>query len=129
MVIDDTLPNFDLNENERENDTSVGELPNPSARELFSFLDDIDEVLWAGCTMNSKLLALSQLLNCMSECNMSYASYDRLISIVKDMLLEGEKLPKNFYRTKKMMRELGLGYQKIHACQNNCMLFYKEAMT
>ncbi|XP_031110602.1 uncharacterized protein LOC116014792 isoform X1 [Ipomoea triloba] len=129
MVIDGVFPNFGLNENERDNDTSLGELPNPSAREFFSLLNDADEALWDGCKKHSKLSAVSQLLNCKSECNMSDSSYDRLISIVKDMLHEGDKLPNNFYKTKKMMRKLGLGYKKIHVCQNNCMLFYKEAET
>ena len=31
----------------------------------------------------------------------------------------------NFYRAKKMINELGLGYVKIDACSNHCMLYYK----
>nr|GMD15225.1 Transposase, Ptta/En/Spm, plant [Ipomoea batatas] len=63
MVIDGVFPNFGLNENERDNDTSLGELPNPSAREFFSLLNDADEALWDGCKKHSKLSAVSQLLN------------------------------------------------------------------
>ncbi|BBH09229.1 hypothetical protein Prudu_021669 [Prunus dulcis] len=31
--------------------------------------------------------------------------------------------------TQKVLNGLGLGYEKIHACKNNCMLFYKEHET
>jgi len=35
-------------------------------------------------------------------------------------------VPENLYRSKKMVNELGLGYEKIDACPNHCMLYYKE---
>ena len=41
------------------------------------------------------------------------------------MLPQDEKLPKNFYRAKKMINEIGLRYVKIDACPNHCMLYYK----
>ena len=31
-----------------------------------------------------------------------------------------------FHETKKIIEALGLKYVKIHACPNNCMLFWKE---
>ena len=57
---------------------------------------------------------------------MSDSTYDHLMSLLDDMLPEDNKLPHSFYRTKKMMSKLGLGYKKIHACVNNCVLYYKE---
>ncbi|KAL0292531.1 UNVERIFIED_CONTAM: hypothetical protein Sradi_6985000 [Sesamum radiatum] len=48
------------------------------------------------------------------------------MSVIKTMLPEGEKLPNNLYKTKKQLAKLGLGYEKIDACVNNCMLYYKE---
>jgi hypothetical protein len=35
-------------------------------------------------------------------------------------------LPNNTYEAKKYLRDLGLGYEKIPACRNNCTLFWKE---
>lgn len=35
-------------------------------------------------------------------------------------------MPKSYYETKKTLRDLGLGYTCIHACKNDCMLFWKE---
>ncbi|KAG8372077.1 hypothetical protein BUALT_Bualt12G0029000 [Buddleja alternifolia] len=42
------------------------------------------------------------------------------------MLLKGHKLPDSFYASKKVVAPLGLGLQKIDACENDCMLFWKD---
>ncbi|KAJ7942534.1 Transposon protein, putative, CACTA, En/Spm sub-class [Quillaja saponaria] len=102
------------------------EEPNPEAARFYSILRDADESLWTGCTKHSKLSAASQFLNIKSECNMTEACYDRLISLVKSMLPKEEKLAENFYQTKKMMKLLGFGYDIIHACPNDCILYYGE---
>ena len=43
-----------------------------------------------------------------------------------DMLPLDAKLPKEHYEAKKIVRDLSLGYEKIHACPNDCILFWKE---
>ncbi|XP_071741395.1 uncharacterized protein [Rutidosis leptorrhynchoides] len=35
-------------------------------------------------------------------------------------------IPKSLYELRKMIRDLGLGYEKIDACPNDCMLYWKE---
>ena len=35
-------------------------------------------------------------------------------------------LPKKYYEVKKIIRGLGLDYEKIHACPKDCMLFRGE---
>lgn len=42
------------------------------------------------------------------------------------MLSESKRLLENVYRSKRMVNELGLGYEKIDTCPNHCMLYYKE---
>ncbi|PKA53129.1 hypothetical protein AXF42_Ash009859 [Apostasia shenzhenica] len=55
---------------------------------------------------------------------MSNQAFDRMISIIKSFLPSSEKLPSNYYETKKLMKGLGLAYEKIDACSNNCMIYY-----
>nr|XP_048326576.1 uncharacterized protein LOC125421471 [Ziziphus jujuba var. spinosa] len=43
-----------------------------------------------------------------------------------DAFPEGVNIPKDTYSMKKMLRALGLGHEKIHACRNDCVLFWKE---
>ena len=38
----------------------------------------------------------------------------------------GNELPQNFYEAKKIVSKFGLDYKKIHACPNNCQLFWKD---
>ena len=52
--------------------------------------------------------------------------YDRMVAIIKKMLLKDEKHVGSFYASKKIVKGLGMGYEKIDACCNGCMLFYKE---
>ncbi|WMV58364.1 hypothetical protein MTR67_051749 [Solanum verrucosum] len=46
--------------------------------------------------------------------------------LLKDVLPEGEALPKSFYDSKKIIKDLGLEYKKIHACPNDCMIYWNE---
>ncbi|KAK2652614.1 hypothetical protein Ddye_012470 [Dipteronia dyeriana] len=39
---------------------------------------------------------------------------------------EGETLPTTYYEAKKVIWDLGIGYDKIHACKHDCALFWKE---
>ena len=52
--------------------------------------------------------------------------YNRMIVIIKKILPKDEKLVGSFDTSKKMMKGLDMGYKKIDACCNDCMLFYKE---
>ena len=52
--------------------------------------------------------------------------FDALLKLFKEALPEGETLPNSFYEARKMIRDLGLYYEKIGACINDCMLFRKE---
>ncbi|CAL8073246.1 unnamed protein product [Prunus armeniaca] len=58
----------------------------------------------------------------------SYANlcFDYFLGVFKRMLPTDNCLPKDHKQSQKVLNGLGLGYEKIHACKNNCMLFYKE---
>ena len=49
-----------------------------------------------------------------------------LLQLLKDLLPSDAKLSKDHYEAKKIIHDLGLGYEKIHACPNDCVLFGKE---
>ena len=42
------------------------------------------------------------------------------------ILPDGHKLPNSYYEVRKMMPGLHIGYEKIDARENDCMLFYKK---
>ncbi|GJY80993.1 transposon, En/Spm-like protein [Tanacetum coccineum] len=73
------------------------EAPNPEAAAFFKLLHCADEPLWDGCKNHTRLSAVSQLMNCKSDYNMSESCYNRIISLVKSMLPQDAVLPDDFY--------------------------------
>lgn len=56
------------------------------------------------------------------EVNNKFA--DQLFALFNLHLLPGKnRLPKNYYVAKSMIRKLGLNYNTIHACEGGCVLF------
>ena len=100
--------------------------PNQDAQRFYSLLKDFDQHLYEGCRNFSKLSAIVILyqLKCLN--GWSNKSFTMLLQILKDMLPLDAKLPKDPYEAKKIIKDLGLGYEKIDACINDCMLFWKE---
>jgi hypothetical protein len=52
--------------------------------------------------------------------------YKELLNLISDVLPNNHKIPKDMYQSKKMLSALGMEYDKIDACKDNCMLFYKR---
>jgi len=45
---------------------------------------------------------------------------------VHNLLPEDNTLPKTYYKAKKILCPMGMNYQKIHACPNDCILYRHE---
>ena len=124
-------PNFDWEEGDCANDdadplNSNDDLPNSDAQKFYDLLKAAEEPLYEGCETHTPLSAVSQLLNIKSEYNLSVNCFNRILEVVKEFLPKDAKLPKDFYKTRQMVRSLGLGYEKIDVCINGCMIYFKE---
>ncbi|KAJ0780604.1 hypothetical protein HanPI659440_Chr06g0239611 [Helianthus annuus] len=108
--------------------TLEGHVPNPKAKRFYDMLKAADEPLWDGekSTNCSKLQAITNFLTWKSLFNVSTTAYNYNISMVNALLPKENKLPKNFYETKKSLEKLSLPYERIDVCRNHCMLFYKQ---
>ncbi|XP_062104736.1 uncharacterized protein LOC133816064 [Humulus lupulus] len=53
-------------------------------------------------------------------------SFDGLLECLREILPEGNHCPGNYYQTRKLLCEVGLGYEQIGVCQYDCALFYGE---
>ena len=49
-----------------------------------------------------------------------------LLQFSLDFLHSNAKLSKDCYEAKKIIKDLGLTYEKIHACPKDCILYWKE---
>ena len=50
-------------------------------------------------------------------------SLNDLLRILADTYPEGNKVPTNTYRAKKLIRPVAMKHQKFHACPNHCILY------
>jgi hypothetical protein len=91
----------------------VDEEPNTDATRLFDLLKDSDKPLWDSCTNHNKLSTVAYVFNIKSDHGFSETCYDRIVKWTISILLEGNKLKKNFYTANSMMKPLDLGYQTL----------------
>jgi hypothetical protein len=87
--------------------------PNIDATKFFELLKDFDESLWDECTSHNKLSVIAQVFTIKSVYRLSEIDYDNIIKWVKNILLKGNRLKKNFYVVKFMIKPTGLGYKKF----------------
>ena len=96
---------------------------NDDAKKFYKMIDDVDKPLYEDCTKFSIFLAIVVLFQLKTLCGWTNKLFTMLLQVLMDMLPTDDKLPKEHYKAKKIVRDLGLGYEKIHACPNDCMLF------
>ncbi|XP_074573987.1 uncharacterized protein LOC141830448 [Curcuma longa] len=94
--------------------------------EFVDLLEDAETPLFPGCTTYTKLSAVVTLYNYKSTNGHTDTSFNELLKILGGMLPEKNTLPENVYSMRKLLKPFDLGYEKIHACPNDCCLFRKE---
>ncbi|KAK3230398.1 hypothetical protein Dsin_002279 [Dipteronia sinensis] len=82
--------------------------------------------LYQGCTKSSTLTFIVKLMHIKVLNQWSNKSLDMLLQLLKEVFLDDNNIPDSYYGAKKMLRDLGLGYESIHACKYDCALFWKE---
>ncbi|KAL6587746.1 hypothetical protein OROMI_000724 [Orobanche minor] len=119
MVRDAAGPSFDWEPNSEEE-------PNYNAKSFLRMMDSANEKVYPGAK-STVLESVAELLNIKADSNMSQHTYNRITAWAQRTLLpEKNNMVANFYDTKKLVGHIGLGYEKIDCCRNQCMLFYKE---
>ena len=84
---------------------------------------EAEKPLYKGCPNFTKLSALVALLNIKSKYGVGSNCLNEFLALLKKMLPEGNEIVNNTYEAKKAMKAMGSGYEKIHACINNCILY------
>jgi hypothetical protein len=54
----------------------------------------------------------------------SDCSFNDLLTLLKDMLPQGNAVPETVYEAKQIICPLGLEVEKIHTCKNDCILYH-----
>jgi hypothetical protein len=69
---------------------------------------------------------VTRLMAIKSKFVFSNNCYKELLKLFSDVLSANYKVPRDMYQSKKLLSGLGMDYEKIDVCQDNCMLFWKE---
>ncbi|WVZ50154.1 hypothetical protein U9M48_001437 [Paspalum notatum var. saurae] len=101
-----------------------GQLP-PEVKEFHRLLDASDERLH-DYTQSTLLQTLTRLMSIKSKHNISNTAYNDFVKLIDDILPKNHKLPKNLYFAKKILAGLGMKYEKIDVCPNNCIMFWEK---
>ena len=81
----------------------------------YRLVNDGRRELYPGCKRFSKLQFLARLLHINNMRGMSNVCFDEVLTLIKEVLPEGEALPKKFHGAKKFVRAIGIGYDSIDA--------------
>ncbi|CAL5433049.1 unnamed protein product [Camellia sinensis] len=113
-------------------DDHTDEEPNGLEREdLHKFtrlFEDAQRKVHPNCEKFSVLSFVIKMLYVKVYNKWSNKSFDMVMQVFKDILSECDPtVPWTLYDAKKFLRDLGLGYETIHSCKNDCALFWKES--
>ncbi|WMV42845.1 hypothetical protein MTR67_036230 [Solanum verrucosum] len=125
-ILRDLHPVFNVDNMNKRDDDVLEEEPNPEAKRFYSLLKDFDQPLYEGSKV-SKLSTLVKLLHIKSIGHWSNNSFNMLLKMLKkDLLPDESNLPDSYYEARKLIKSLGISYDRIDACRNDCMLYWKN---
>jgi hypothetical protein len=99
--------------------------PTVEVEAFFKLLKALEELLHEH-TKVTLFAFITRMIVIKSNYFFSNNCYNDLVKLISDILPKPHKVPKDMYQSKKMMSALGLKYEKIDICPDNCMLFWKE---
>ncbi|WVZ04090.1 hypothetical protein V8G54_024896 [Vigna mungo] len=91
-----------------------------------SLINDSEQPLYTGCSNFTRLSTTLKLFSLKARNGWTDKSFTELLELLKEMLPENNTLPIHNYEAKFFLCLMGLEYQKIQACPNDCVLYTKE---
>ncbi|GJT78566.1 hypothetical protein Tco_1045291 [Tanacetum coccineum] len=89
-------------------------------------LEKCGEELYPGCKFSSLSFTL-RLYHIKCIGGISNKAFGMILELLRDAFPHITSLPSSAHQTKKLTNDLGLGYKKIHACPNDCMLYWDKS--
>ncbi|XP_075109632.1 uncharacterized protein LOC142181148 isoform X1 [Nicotiana tabacum] len=121
-LLHDTFRNV---EGEAEHEEQMRETLSEDAKRFFRLLEEGKQELYPGCETFTKLSFTIRLYVFKSLHGLSNVAFSDMLELLKEVFPFAQ-LPESFNKARNMIKDLGLHYEKIHACPNDCMLFWKD---
>ncbi|KAK5793799.1 hypothetical protein PVK06_034957 [Gossypium arboreum] len=100
------------------------EEPNEEAAKFYNLLNEMNEELYEG-SKYSKLSFCIRLFHLKCLGGWTGNSFTMLLEFLREMF-PFAKIPQSCQDMKRLIKDLGLGYDKIHSCPNDCMLYWGD---
>lgn len=105
---------------------STNTKPREEVRSFDKLLNDSKREVYPNCSAFTLLSFVIELFNLKVTNHMSNKAIDMWLHFLRRLLPESNLVPKSIHDAKKLLRDLGLSYELIDACINDCVLFWKE---
>ncbi|KAM6593613.1 hypothetical protein CsatA_001316 [Cannabis sativa] len=92
---------------------------------LDNLVSDAEKPLFDGCK-KLRLPTLVKFYNIKAENGVSDKGFSQFLAAFKEILPVDNCFPVSTYEVKKTLNAIGLKYEKIHACPNDCILYRNE---
>jgi hypothetical protein len=88
-------------------------------------IKDSKKPFYHGCaTQYMKLFTMAKLFQLKVSNGWSDCSFKDFLTLLKDMLPQGNVVPETVYEAKQIIYPLGLEVEKIHVCKNDCIQYH-----
>ncbi|KAG8497137.1 hypothetical protein CXB51_008384 [Gossypium anomalum] len=104
--------------------SAPNEEPNEEAAKFYNLLNEMNEELYEG-SKYSKLSFCIRLFHLKCLGGWTGNSFTMLLEFLREMF-PFAKIPQSCQDMKRLIIDLGLGYDKIHSCPNDCMLYWGD---
>ncbi|XP_050212799.1 uncharacterized protein LOC126664450 [Mercurialis annua] len=102
------------------------EPPNAEAQKFYDMMRAAEEPIWPGNDRHSALSAAVNFLEFKCRFQASDGLMNEMSEFVHQLLPKDNKLAKNSYSNKKLVRGLGLPVEVIDCCKNMCMIYWGD---
>ncbi|KAF6163742.1 hypothetical protein GIB67_023776, partial [Kingdonia uniflora] len=96
------------------------------AIEFNKVVQDVMTALYPGCKGFTMLTFVVILFKLKVKHNWSEISFTELLQVFQEVLPPNNKAPADSYRASMIISQVGLDYEEIDACPNDCILYWKE---
>jgi hypothetical protein len=110
-----------------ERHTDDDQYSNSKLAKYKKMIEDSNKPFYDDCAVwYTRLFAMVKLFQLKVSNEWSDGSFKDLLTLLKDMLPQGNSVPETIYEAKQIICSLGLEVEKIHAYKNDCILYRGE---
>jgi hypothetical protein len=125
FITDVRQENVPQEDNDNDEPMNTTESPSATDDELVELLKLADTELHPGCHWMSSLDFLAKLSHMKAINKWTDTSFNQLLELLRTAFPLA-KIPPSNYEAKKIMKKVGLGYESIPVCKNDCCLFWGD---